>query len=82
MEQTINGIVINDIIKNDIITLINEKPCFSTHDIVKVLEKYLLPYDVMQLLEVGRTSYYRFKRERSLKFVDRKVYDLYRTLEY
>lgn len=82
MTQTINEIVINDIIKNDINKLVIDKPFFTTYDLLCVLEKYLLPCQIMKLLDIGRTSYYRFKKERSLQFVDRKLYDFYLSLDF
>ena len=82
LDQEFNGIIINDIIKKDIREVVDYKPAYTTYDILNVLERYLQPNQVMDLLDIGRTSYYKFKREKKLKYIDRKIYALILSLEY
>lgn len=82
MTQTINGIIIDDIIKNDIYKLAKYDPKFTTYNLFCVLEMYLSPCQIMKLLGIGRNSYYRYKKEKVYKFVDRKLYEFYLSLDF
>lgn len=82
MTQTINGIMIDDIIKNDIQKLTKYDPYFTTYDLFCILEMYLLPSQIMKLLDIGRNSYYKYKKEKVYKLVDRKLYDFYLSLDF
>lgn len=73
----INGIQISDIILNEIKKLVKNKKYFTTHDIFIVLEYFLCQKDISQLLDISKASYYKYKREKKNKFIDRKLYNLY-----
>ena len=73
----INNIYINDIIINEIKKLVKNKKYFTTHDIFIILEYFLYQKQISQLLDISKASYYKYKREKKNKFIDRKLYNLY-----
>lgn len=73
----INNIEISDIIINEVKKLIKNKKYFTTHDIFIILEYFLCQRDISQLLDISKASYYKYKREKKNKFIDRKLYNLY-----
>lgn len=73
----INNIKIGDIIIRDIEKLIKENIFFTTYDIFKILDNYLYQKQMLQLLSISQSTYYKYKRERKNKFVDRKLYEFY-----
>ena len=58
----VNNIEISDIILNDIFI---------------ILEYFLYQKDISQLLDISKASFYKYKREKKNKFIDRKLYNLY-----
>lgn len=73
----VNNIEINDIIINDIKKLVKNKEYFTTYDIFKILEFYLYQKQIFKLLDISKASYYKYKRTKRNKFIDRKLYNLY-----
>jgi hypothetical protein len=73
----INNVYINDIIINEVKKLVKNKKYFTTHDIFIILEYFLYQKDISQLLDISKASYYKYKREKKNKFIDRKLYNLY-----
>ena len=73
----INNIYINDIIINEVKKLVKNKKYFTTHDIFIILEYFLYQKDISQLLDISKASYYKYKRTKRNKFIDRKLYNLY-----
>ena len=74
----VNNIEISDIIINEIKKVAKDKGYhFTTYDIFKVLEQYLYNKQILQLLDISQSSYYKYKREKKNKFIDRKLYNLY-----
>ena len=73
----INNIEISDIILNEIKKLVKNKDYFTTYDIFITLEYFLYQKQISQLLDISKASYYKYKRERKNKFIDRKLYNLY-----
>lgn len=50
--------------------------------IIKVLEKYLHADEIIKILDIGKTTYYNYKRTGSTKYVDRKLYKFYQSIKY
>src|SRR5690606_36958393 len=75
--MVINNVKIGDIIIRDIKKLIEENMFFTTYDIFKILDNYLYQKQMFQLLNISQSTYYKYKRERKNKFVDRKLYEFY-----
>lgn len=73
----INHIEITDIIINEIKKLKDKGYYLTTYDIFQVLEQYLYQKQILQLLNISQSSYYKYKREKKNKFIDRKLYRLY-----
>lgn len=73
----INHIEISDIIINEIKKLKDKGYYLTTYDVFKILEQYLYQKQILQLLKISQSSYYKYKRERKNKFIDRKLYNLY-----
>lgn len=73
----INDVKINDIIINEVKKLVKNKEYFTTYDIFKVLEHFLYQEQILQILDISKSSYYKYKREKKNKFIDRKLYNLY-----
>ena len=73
----INNIEISDIILNEIKKLVKNKDYFTTYDIFIILEYFLYQKDISQLLDISKASFYKYKREKKNKFIDRKLYNLY-----
>lgn len=75
--MVINNVKIGDIIIRDIKKLIKENKFFTTYDIFQILDNYLYQKQMFQLLNISQSTYYKYKRERKNKFVDRKLYEFY-----
>ena len=75
--MVINNIKIGDIIVNEINQLKDKGYFFTTYDIFVILEQFLYLNQILQLLDISLSSYYKYKRERKNKFIDRKLYNLY-----
>ena len=73
----INNVYINDIIINEVKKLVKNKDYFTTYDIFIILEYFLYQKDISQLLDISKASYYKYKRTKRNKFIDRKLYNLY-----
>lgn len=74
----VNNIEINEIIINEIKRVAKDKGYhFSTYDIFKILEQFLYQKQLLQLLNISQSSFYKYKREKKNKFIDRKLYRLY-----
>jgi hypothetical protein len=73
----VNNIEISDIILNEIKKLVKNKDYFTTYDIFIILEYFLYQKDISQLLDISKASFYKYKREKKNKFIDRKLYNLY-----
>src|SRR5690606_6269803 len=73
----INNVEISDIIINEVKKLKNKGYFFTTYDIFKILEQFLYHYQILQLLDISQSSFYKYKREKKNKFIDRKLYNLY-----
>lgn len=73
----INNIEIGDIIINEIKKLKDKGYYLTTYEVFKVLEQYLYQKQILQLLKISQSSYYKYKREKKNKFIDRKLYRLY-----
>lgn len=73
----VNDIEISFLIINEIKKLIKNKECFTTYDIFLILEHYLYQQQILQLLKISKASFYKYKREKKNKFIDRKLYNLY-----
>ena len=73
----INNVEINEIIISEIKKLVKSKEYFSTYDVFKVLEFYLYQNQIFKLLEISKSSYYKYKRTKRNRFIDRKLYNLY-----
>lgn len=76
--MVINNIKVGDIIINEIKKEIKEKGYhFSTYDIFKILDNYLYQNEILQLLDISQATYYKYKKEKKNKYVDRKLYQFY-----
>lgn len=73
----INHIEISDIIINEIKKLKDKGYYLTTYDVFTILEQYLYQNQILQLLNISLSSYYKYKRERKNKFIDRKLYKFY-----
>ena len=73
----INNVEISDIIINEVKKLKDKGYFFTTYDIFVILEQFLYHNQILQLLDISLSSYYKYKRERKNKFIDRKLYNLY-----
>lgn len=73
----INNIEINDIIINEIKNLKDKGYYFTTYNIFEILEQFLYQEQILQLLNISQSSFYKYKRERKNKFIDRKLYEFY-----
>ena len=73
----VNGIEINDIIINEIRKLKDKGYYFTTYNIFEILEQFLYQEQILRLLDISLSSYYKYKREKKNKFIDRKLYNLY-----
>ena len=73
----VNNIEISYIIINEIKKLVKNKDYFTTYDIFITLEYFLYQKDISQLLDISKASYYKYKRIKRNKFIDRKLYNLY-----
>ena len=73
----INNVKISDIIINEVRKLKDKGYYFTTYDIFKILEQFLYHKQILQLLDISQSSFYKYKREKKNKFIDRKLYNLY-----
>ena len=73
----INNVEISDIIINEVKKLKDKGYFFTTYDIFVILEQFLYQEQILQLLNISQSSFYKYKRERKNKFIDRKLYEFY-----
>ena len=73
----INNIKIGDIIINEINQLKDKGYFFTTYELFKILDNYLYQNEILQLLSISQATYYKYKKEKKGKYVDRKLYTLY-----
>ena len=82
MIQVINGIKISKIIKDDIKRLSLKEPTFTLYELFELLQRYFTAKDIQQLLDIGKTSYYSYYKNKKLKYVEQKLYNFYLSLEF
>ena len=75
--MVINNIKIGDIIINEINQLKDKGYFFTTYELFKILDNYLYQNEIFQLLNISQATYYKYKKEKKSKYVDRKLYSLY-----
>ena len=73
----INNVEISDIIINEVKKLKDKGYYLTTYDVFTILEQYLYQKQILQLLKISQSSFYKYKREKRNKFIDRKLYNLY-----
>jgi len=73
----INNIKIGDIIINEINQLKDKGYFFTTYELFKILDNYLYQNEILQLLNISQATYYKYKKEKKGKYVDRKLYQFY-----
>ncbi len=65
--------MITDLIKNEILDHEN----ISLREVFNILEKYLHYTEIMTLLDIGKGSFYKYKKTGQSKYVERKLYNFY-----
>lgn len=80
MIQEINGIKISKIIKDDIKNL-SLKSTFTLYELFTLLQRYFTAKDIQKLLNIGKTSYYKYYKNKKSKYVEQKLYDFYMLLD-
>lgn len=82
MIQEINGIKVSKIIKDEIKRLSLKEPTFTLYELFELLQRYFTAQDIQKLLDIGKTSYYTYYKNKKLKYVEQKLYDFYLSLEF
>ncbi len=65
--------MITDLIKNEILETDN----ITLKDVFDILEKYLHYTDIMELLDIGKGSFYKYKKTGQSKYVEKKLHNFY-----
>ena len=65
--------MLTDLIKNEIL----ENENITLKEVFDILEKYLHYTDIMLLLDIGKGSYYKYKKTGQSKYVEKKLHKFY-----